>query len=372
METVLRPLTVAGSAVAVTLAVGWTADRMLRRADARHPETPLWQLLRRCRLPLQVALCAGLLLGGYRAAHVGRGHEEAIEQVLVLVLIAAMAWLVMHGVGAVVETGYARYAAASHDPARLRRVRTQVTLIQRVVTAAVGIVAAAVMLMQFPAMRAVGTSVLASAGVIAAVAGIAAQSTLGNLFAGLQIAFGDMVRIGDTVVVQGEWGTVEEITLTYLVVSTWDERRITMPVSYFTSRPFENWSRGSAQMTGTVFFHLDHAVPVDLMRERLHQELKECEAWDGRAWSLVVTDTTPTTIQVRALATAKDSADLWTLRCTIRERLIDWLRCEHPYALPRVNTAPAPGHDAAPDRGAAAGPRPGDIGPGPGTAPPPS
>ena len=115
------------------------------------------------------------------------------------------------------------------------------------------------MLLTFPAMRAVGTSMLASAGLLGIVAGIAAQSTLGNLFAGLQIAFGDMVRIGDTVVVDGEWGTVEEITLTFLTVRTWDERRITMPVSYFTSKPFENWSRGGAQMTGTVFFHLDHA-----------------------------------------------------------------------------------------------------------------
>ena len=119
-------------------------------------------------------------------------------------------------------------------------------------------------------METLGASMLASAGIIGIVAGVAAQSTLGNLFAGLQIAFGDMVRIGDTVVVDGEWGVVEEVTLTFLTVRTWDERRITMPVSYFTSKPFENWSRGGAQMTGTVFFHLDHSAPVGLMREKLH------------------------------------------------------------------------------------------------------
>jgi small-conductance mechanosensitive channel len=197
------------------------------------------------------------------------------------------------------------------------------------------------MLLTFPAMRAAGASLLASAGILGIVAGVAAQSTLGNLFAGLQIAFGDMVRIGDTVVVDGEWGTVEEITLTFLTVRTWDERRITMPVSYFTSKPFENWSRGGNQMTGIVYWHLDHAAPVEEMREKLRDILRECPAWDGRACGLVVTDSTPNTIQVRALVTAKDADDIWTVRVTVRERMIGWLCEEHPYALPRVNTADA-------------------------------
>jgi hypothetical protein len=220
-------------------------------------------------------------------------------------------------------------------------VRTQVTLIQRVVIAIVGVVAVAAMLLTFPAFRTAGASLLASAGVLGIVAGVAAQFTLSNLFAGLQIAFGDMVRIGDTVVVDGEWGTVEEITLTFLAVRTWDERRITMPVLYFTSKPFENWSRGGAQMTGTVFFHLDHSAPVPQMRERLHDILRECAAWDGRDWGLAVTDTTPSTIEVRALATAKDADDIWTVRVTVREQLVRWLAEQHSYALPRINTATA-------------------------------
>jgi small-conductance mechanosensitive channel len=205
----------------------------------------------------------------------------------------------------------------------------------------VGVVAVSAMLLTFPAMRAAGTSMLASAGLLGIVAGIAAQSTLGNLFAGLQIAFGDMVRIGDTVVVDGEWGTVEEITLTFLTVRTWDERRFTMPVSYFTSNPFENWSRGGPQMTGTVFFQLDHSAPVELMRERVHEIARNSPNWDGRSWGVVVTDTTPTTLEVRALVTAKDADSLWSIRCEVREQMIIWLREEHPYALPRVATAPA-------------------------------
>jgi small-conductance mechanosensitive channel len=197
------------------------------------------------------------------------------------------------------------------------------------------------MLLTFPAFRAAGASLLASAGILGIVAGVAAQSTLSNMFAGFQIAFGDMVRIGDTVVVDGEWGTVEEITLTFLTVRTWDERRITMPVSYFTSKPFENWSRGTPQMTGTVFWHVDHTAPVDAMREKLRDILRECPAWDGRAYDLSVTDTTPNTLQVRALVTAKDADDIWTARVTVREQMVRWLADEHPYALPRVNTADA-------------------------------
>ncbi|GHF31623.1 mechanosensitive ion channel protein [Streptomyces mashuensis] len=366
MEDVVRPLAVAGGALLITLVAGWAADRVVREVARRRPQEVLWRLLRRCRVPLRVVLCAALLRAGYPSAELAGDHDEVVGQVLTLVLIGACAWLAIRLATAIVEAGYARYAAGQRDPARMRRVRTQVTLIRRVVTAVIGVVAVAAMLLTFPGMRTVGTSVLASAGLIGIVAGVAAQSTLGNLFAGLQIAFGDMVRIGDTVVVGGEWGTVEEITLTYIVVATWDERRITMPVSYFTGRPFENWSRGNPRMTGTVFLHLDHTAPMDLMREHLREVLMKAPEWDGRAWSLVITDTTPTTIQVRALVTAKDADDIWTLRCVVREELLAWLRREHPYALPRVNTAPAPGLDDAPDRRQAP-PTSGDIGPGPGT-----
>ncbi|TQK43909.1 small-conductance mechanosensitive channel [Streptomyces sp. SLBN-118] len=350
MENALRPLTVLGGSVMLTLLLGWGLDLLLRRVDGRHPETPLWGLLRRCGPPFQVVMLTALLRGsfqetGWQPIEV---HEAGIGHMLSLVLIGAGAWLVTRIVSAVVESTYARYASSTRDPARVRRVRTQVTLIMRIVIAVVTVVAIAAMLLTFPGMEKLGASMLASAGIIGIVAGVAAQSTLGNLFAGFQIAFGDMVRIGDTVVVDGEWGVIEEVTLTFLAVRTWDERRITMPVSYFTGKPFENWSRGGAQITGTVFFHLDHSAPVGLMREKMQDILGECEAWDGRDWSLAVTDTTPTTIQVRAVVTAKDADDLWTARCTVREQMIAWLSEKHPYALPRVATSPAPRDNSSP------------------------
>ncbi|MGW5327253.1 mechanosensitive ion channel family protein [Streptomyces sp. NPDC004014] len=353
MENVLRPLIVIGSAVVLTLAIGWATDRLLGKADARNSETPLWGLLRRGRIPYQLVLCAAMLRGSYDQAKLLDQHQAGIGRTLTLVLIGSAAWLVIRIAAAIVETSYSRYARVHRDAARVRRVRTQVELIMRVVSAIVIVVAAASMLLTFPAMRAAGASLLASAGILGIVAGVAAQSTLSNMFAGLQIAFGDMVRIGDTVVVNDEWGTVEEITLTFLTVRTWDERRITMPVSYFTSNPFENWSRGTPQMTGIVYWHLDHSAPVEAMREKLRDILRQCPAWDGRAYNLVVTDTTPNTIQVRALVTAKDADDIWTLRVAVREQMITWLSAEHPYALPRVNTSDAvlaPNRVPSPDR----------------------
>ncbi|MER5434776.1 mechanosensitive ion channel domain-containing protein [Streptomyces sp. NPDC002588] len=355
MENLIRPVIVFGGSVVLTVLIGWATDLLLRKADARHSETPLWGLLRRGRIPYQLVLCAAMLRGSYDQAQMLEDHRTGIGQALTLVLIGAAAWLVIRIAAAVVETSYSRYARMHRDPARVRRVRTQVSLIMRVVAAVVGVVAVAAMLLTFPAMRAAGASLLASAGVLGIVAGVAAQSTLSNMFAGLQIAFGDMVRIGDTVVVDGEWGTVEEITLTFLTVRTWDERRITMPVSYFTSKPFENWSRGTPQMTGIVYFHVDHTAPIDAMREKLRDILRECPAWDGRACGLDVTDTTPNTMQVRALVTAKDADDIWTVRVTVREQMVRWLARQHPYALPRVNTAdatPPPGRIPGQDRSA--------------------
>ncbi|GAA2444183.1 mechanosensitive ion channel family protein [Streptomyces macrosporus] len=357
MENVLRPLIVFGGAIALALVVGWAMDRVLRRVDARHPETPMWGLLRSGRWPLQAVVFVALLNAFSEETHLTRDHQKTVDLWLSLILIGATAWLALRIVAAIVETAFSRYAGVAHDAARVRRVRTQLTLIRRLATAVVTVIAAAAMLLQFPAMEKLGASMLASAGVLGIVAGIAAQSTLGNLFAGLQIAFGDMVRIGDTVVVEGELGTVEEITVSYIVIRTWDERRITMPVSYFAGKPFENWSRNGAQMTGTVYLHLDHSAPIAEIRAKTEEIVRASDAWDGRAWNLVVTDTTPSTIEVRAMVTARTSDDVWTLRCELREELITWLHREHPYALPRITTAqaaPEPARERSARRGTGA------------------
>ncbi|MGY1435093.1 mechanosensitive ion channel family protein [Streptomyces reniochalinae] len=336
MENVLRPVIVFGGAIVLSYVLAWALDRLLVRLDARHPETPMWGLLRSGRVPFNAVLFVALVSGFFGSTHLAKDHREGVDLWLTVITIGASAWLILRIVAAITETIATRYAGATHDPARGRRVRTQLTLIRRLITAVVTVIAVAAVLLQFPGMKTFGTSMLASAGVLGIVAGIAAQSTLGNLFAGLSIAFGDMVRIGDEVVVEGEMGTVEEITVSYLVIFTWDERRITMPVSYFTNNPFENWSRGGPQMTGTVYLQLDHAAPVTELRAKAEELIRASDEWDGRSWSLVVTDTTPSTIEVRVAMTARSSGDLWTLRCSVREQLLAWLRDEHPQALPGI------------------------------------
>jgi hypothetical protein len=339
MDDVLRPAAVIGGTIALTVVVGWLIDRALCAADRRHPDTELWGLLRRCQLPLQVLLASAAVRITYETFNVDLRRDDVIRNVLATITLAAAVWLAIRVAGAVAEATLGRYESRTTDQARVRQFRTQLVMIRRVVTSVLAIVAAAVaILLVFPTLRTLGTSLLASAGVIGIIAGVAAQSMLSNLFAGLQIAFGDSVRIGDTVVVDGEWGTVEEISLAFLTVRIWDDRRLTMPVSYFNSKPYENWSRGGHDIIGTVFLYLDHTTPVPALREHLHEIIKGRGDWDGRHWSLVVTDTTPTTIEVRCAMSSRNADDSWNLRCAVREELIAWLRDHHPYALPRVRT----------------------------------
>jgi small-conductance mechanosensitive channel len=314
-----------------------------RRTAGRGVGHPVRPLLRRCRAPVLLAVGALLLLAAEPGTGLGPPARGPIRHVLVLAAIVSCAWLAARVLTLLVDTSFARYATERRDPARVRRVRTQTAVLRSLSDAAIAVVALAAALMTFPGVRAIGASLLASAGIVGLVVGVAAQSTLANLFAGIQLAFGDMVRLGDEVVVAGDWGTVEEITLTSVVVATWDQRRIVMPVSYFVGKPFENWSRNDPRITGTALLHLDHSTPVDELRAEFERLLKTCEWWDGDGSALQVVDTTPSTIVVRALMTARNASEAFELRCWVRERLIGYLRAEHPSALPRQGVAAAPG-----------------------------
>ncbi|GAB2708685.1 mechanosensitive ion channel family protein [Kitasatospora kifunensis] len=331
----LRPLLTLLVTVAATLVVGWVVDQTLQRLSARHPEDSLWSLLRRCRIPLQLVVAPALLLAAHPVAQL---TNQGLRHALLLVLLAALGWLTARVMAAALAAVQIRYESVAGDASRLQRVRTQLSMLRRAVSAVIVAVTVAVMLLTFAEMRTIGASLLASAGIIGVVAGIAAQSTLGNFFAGLQIAFGDTVRIGDTVVVETQQGTVEEITLTYLVVRLWDYRRLIVPVSYFVSKPFENWTRKDPGLLAVVLLHLDHTTPVAALRERLRETLARSPLWDGAEWALRVIDTTPSTIVVRATMTARTPEDTFLLRCEVREDLLGFLRDEHPQALPRLRT----------------------------------
>jgi hypothetical protein len=192
------------------------------------------------------------------------------------------------------------------------------------------------MLMTFPAIRHVGITLFASAGLAGLVAGMAARSTLSNLLAGVQIALTEPIRLDDVVIVEGEWGWIEEIGTTYVVVRIWDLRRLVVPLSYFIEHPFQNWTRVTSDLLGTVFVYTDYRVPVDEVRVELHRILQASGMWDGKAWGLQVTDATEHTLQLRALMSATDSSTAWDLRCHVREKLIALLQQRYPQSLPRV------------------------------------
>ncbi|MFC6090272.1 mechanosensitive ion channel family protein [Saccharothrix lopnurensis] len=259
-----------------------------------------------------------------------------------IALILAGAWLLAALLVVVEDATLARIRVDVSDNRHARRVHTQVTLIRRVTVVVVGLLAVAAVLMTFPGARTAGTSILASTAVIGAIAALAAQSLLGNVFAGVQIAFSDAVRLDDVVVVDKQWGRVEDITLTYVVVHLWDDRRLILPTSYLMRTPFENWTRTQSALLGTVELDLDWTVPVEDLRQELRHALEGCDLWDGRVSVLQVTDAVGSFVRVRALVSASDAGRLWDLRCVVREHLVSWLRSTHPGALPQVRVRDLP------------------------------
>lgn len=334
-------LTLVAGVVVAMLAVGVARWVLVRRLARRWP-TAAAEIRPTTRPAVATAVLVAVRLTLHRDM-LPSWLAGAMSRLVTLALIGAVTWLIVEVVNAFTDIYLNRLARRTMGR-HLRRTRTQVTLLRRTAGALVIVIGVGAMLFTFPAMRALGTGVLASAGIIGVVAGIAAQSTLGNLFAGLQIAFSDALRIGDQVVVQGEYGTVEEVTLTNVVVRAWDQRRLIMPVSYFTQTPFENWTKDSNELLGTVYLRVDWSVPVSDLRTATRTWLETNANWDGREWSLLVTDVLENgLVEVRAMVSAADADAIWTLRCELREFLIGYLRDHHNAALPRVRFAPFDG-----------------------------
>jgi hypothetical protein len=216
-----------------------------------------------------------------------------------------------------------------------RKTQTQLAIVRRLAVAAVMIVAAASILMTFEGVQAIGASLFASAGLVSLVAGLAAQSTLANVFAGVQLAFSGAIRVDDVVIAEKEWGNIEEITLTYVVVRIWDDRRLVLPSTYFTTTPFENWTRSSTELFGSVELDLDWRVSPAAMRQHLEVILAATDSWDGRASVLQVTDATGGMVRVRILVTAADAGQLFDLRCFVREEMVSWVHTHDPAGMPR-------------------------------------
>jgi small-conductance mechanosensitive channel len=259
----------------------------------------------------------------------------SLQHITSLGLIASIAWFAIVVVQIASDLLENRYRIDVDDNLVARRVRTQFQMVQRIAVFLVSVVALAIMLMTFPTIKHIGVSILASAGVASLIVGLAMKDTIANLIAGVQIAFAQPFRIGDAVVVENEWGWIEEIGIMYVVVRIWDLRRLVLPLSYFLEHPFQNWTRTSADLLGSTYLYADYTVPVDPLREELRRICASTPLWAGKVCVLQVSDATERTMQLRALMDARNSTDAWDLRCLVREKLIDFIQKNYPGGLPR-------------------------------------
>ncbi|MFO8082867.1 MAG: mechanosensitive ion channel [Desulfobacterales bacterium] len=256
------------------------------------------------------------------------------RQVLQIWIIGAVALLAFNMVTVVKNFTLSRYHIHEKDNLEARRIYTQLGVIERILKVLIIFLGIAIVLLTFERVRQVGISLLASAGILSIILGFSAQKSLATLFAGIQIALTQPIRIDDVVIVENEWGWIEEITLTYVVVKIWDQRRLVVPITYFIEKPFQNWTRTSAEILGAVFLYADYTAPVEKVRDELRRILDSTPLWDRRVCVLQVTDARERTIELRALVSAESSPAAWDLRCHVREKLIEYLQQNHPESLP--------------------------------------
>ena len=288
------------------------------------------------RAPIRVMLIGTVLLFWIRHSSLTEGTETTLVHAGRLIVIIGFGFLFIRLVGVSADALVAKLPLDESDNLRSRRAQTQLSVLRRVGTVVIVILTAGVCLWTFPEVRALGTSILASAGLIGILAGVAARSSFGNLVAGIQIAFAEPIRLDDVVVVEGEFGTVEEITLTYVVVKSWDERRLVIPSSYFIENRFENWTKFSSELIGAASFHLDLTADIEIFRAEALRFIAVRPEWNGDVVAVHVVDTDRHAMKVRVLASANDSALTFELRAAIREHMLHWLRENRPYDLARV------------------------------------
>lgn len=259
-----------------------------------------------------------------------------VQHSLAGAVIALCGWIAYAATGIAIERRINQFKIDVEDNLLARKMATQMRVLHRAIDVVIVLITLGFALMSFDAVRQYGVSLFASAGVAGIVAGLAARPVLTNLLAGMQIALTQPIRIDDVVVVEGEWGRIEELTSTYVVIRIWDLRRLIVPLSYFLEQPFTNWTRTSADILGTVYIYADYTVPVDKVREKAIALIEAHPGWDGKVAVLEVTNADARTMELRALMSARDSSRVWNMRCAVREGLIAFLQKEYPHALPRT------------------------------------
>ena len=320
-------------AALVGMVVFRLGERVVRRAT--RGATIASSVASNVRAPCQWLLplvFVNLVLQGAPDEALGLGNAQRF---LALVLMAGLTWLLSNAVRGVAQGVIAANPTGVADNLEARRIQTQTRVLARSLQGLVVLIGLALMLMTFPAARQIGASLLASAGVVGLVAGFAARPVLGNLIAGLQIGLSQPIRLDDVVIVENEWGVIEEITGTYVVVRIWDQRRLIVPLQYWIEKPFQNWTRSSSDLIGTVFLWVDYPMPLAPLRAELQRLCEASVHWDQRFAMIQVTEAGPQAMQLRCLVTSASAPAGWDLRCEVREGLLDFMQRNYPQHLPR-------------------------------------
>jgi small-conductance mechanosensitive channel len=351
-EIIWLPDWVIGLAVLVGMvAAGLIVYRLLYNLLARLVASRdlFWRsLVSRTERPARFAIVVAALFLGAVIAPLTVGQANVVHHLLLICLIAVLAWMAETAIHIWTTVYLRRFKLDAEDNLLARKHVTQSRILQRIASFLIGVIAVAAALMTFDAVRQYGISLLASAGAAGVVAGLALQPVLKNLFAGIQLAITQPIRMDDALLVEGEWGKVEEITSTYVVVRIWDWRRLILPLSYFIEKPFQNWTRESASLIGTVMIYLDYGVPVSTIRNKVEEIAAASKLWDRQVVNVAVTDFKERTMEIRILVSASNSGRTFDLRCEVREKLIDFIQREYPDALPLTRFEI--GESALPDR----------------------
>lgn len=331
---------------AVGLALFRTIFRVLVRLCSGHALA--LRLINRGRRPIRLALVTAALAVAAGLAPLTATQTAAVRHLLIILAIVIIAWMVHLALDLWIYMYLRHFRMDTEDNLFARKHVTQTRILQRVANFLIIVVALAWALMTFGPVRQYGVSLLASAGAAGLIAGLALQPVLKNLFAGIQLAITQPIRIDDALLVEGEWGRVEEITSTYVVIKIWDWRRLVLPLSYFIEQPFQNWTRETASLIGSVYIYVDFSMPVDVIRAKAEEIAAASDLWDREVINVAVTDFRERVMEIRVLVSASNSGNAFTLRCDIREQLIAFLQDHHRDALPRMRADILAGGDGPP------------------------
>lgn len=318
--------------------IGWAANQIvfgLLKFAVRKKDVFWRGIVSRARLKVRIAVMIIAMALAVTVSPLAPEPSLVIRQGLLVAFILTIGWIINGAVEMWAVVYLRRFNMAAEDNLLARKHVTQARILQRVATLLIAVVTLGLALMTIGAVRQWGLSLLASAGVVGIVAGLALQPFLTNMVAGIQIATAQPIRLDDAVIVEGEWGTIEEITSTYVVVKLWDWRRMVLPLTYFITKPFQNWTRETSRLIGTAMLYVDYEAPMDRLRAELERICRASPLWDGDVVSLQVTDITDRVAQVRCLASARNAPTAFDLRCDIREQMLAFMRDHCPEALPR-------------------------------------